>query len=282
MTVRHTDDSCVIPHRAGHQPRAVDGLYACPACLQRLDSQLRALPSRWDQLGRALSPGSSPGQRVSGSPTTPLPINPAVADLRARIRAVLVSWTMLVCEDRGLTGPANGDVLNTATFLFEHVAWAAGHRWIDEFAAEITELTGRTRGLLEPTGNRALETGERCRVATDESDRCAGVITMAIRDDETWTARCSECGPQEPEPYMRDHLAGRWVTVQRVQLYALRTHAVRVTDTTVRSWALRGRITSKAEDGLTWYDLGSVEKYLASRPVRKAETVPSERERMSA
>jgi hypothetical protein len=64
---------------------------------------------------------------------------------------------------------------------------------------------------------------------------------------------------------MHDRVSGRWVTVERVQAYALHNHGVRVAGATVRDWVRRERIESKDEQGKTWYELGSVQRYLAKR-----------------
>lgn len=257
-------DVCVQPHDTDRQ--ALPSLRLCRPCHDRLRRDLADLGRLYVELERVLPAGSTPqyGQRVSGSSSRPLPVNPAVADLRDQIRHDLAWWVRYVAERRGITALPDDRIDDIAAWLGRHVDWIAAH---ETAAAQcppvIRELTGRARNLLDP--NRRLPTGERCRMVTDSGKRCTGTITMVQKPGEIWTAHCSECGPQEAAPYLRDKVAGRWVTRERVAAYALRRHGVRIGLDTVRQWAARGHIASTTHGGATWYDLGTVEDYLRRR-----------------
>jgi hypothetical protein len=88
---------------------------------------------------------------------------------------------------------------------------------------------------------------------------------MRQAPNETWSARCPVCGEQEAADYLHDALAGRWVTIERVEAYVLRIHGLRVARATIRSWAARERVQTKTEREQTWYELGSVHRYLVER-----------------
>ncbi len=258
-------DLCVQDH-GDEQPRALPSLRLCPGCRSKLRSDLEALPGLYADLETALARGSSPryGSRVSGSSAEPLPINAAAADHRDQIRHDLVWWVKFVAEERGLAGLPDDRVSEIAAWLGTHVDWIAAHPVAAvECPPVMRGLAARARGLLDP--KRRLQTGERCRMTPDGAERCPGVISMVQGSDETWDARCSVCGPQEAAPYMRDRLTGRWVTRERVVAYALRRHGVRIRLDTVRQWAARGHITATSEHGAVWYELGTVEAYLARR-----------------
>jgi len=259
------NDLCVQQHGDG-QPRALPSFRLCGSCYDRLRRDMQALPRLHASLDAVLAAGSSPryGSRVTGSSSAPLPINPTVADLRDQIRHDLAWWTRFVAERRGITTRPASRVDRMAAWLGRHVDWIAAHATAAvECPPVVWELAGRARRLLDP--NRRLPTGERCRNIIDSGERCTGTITMVQKPDETWIARCSVCGPQEAAPYLRDKIAGRWVTIERVRAYALRVHRLDVTAATIRSWAHRGRIRTTEANGAVWYDLASVETYLKTR-----------------
>jgi hypothetical protein len=265
VTVRHTSDICIATHRReGSRPRlALDGLYLCRACVDQLTGNLAQLPGLYDELAELLAVGGQAGQRVSGSPGRPLPINLGVAEHRGQIQAVLSSWARVVVDERGITVPDSDEVAVTAPWLATHVTWFAGHQFADEVVHEIRKLTGRAHKLRDP--DRRMTIGERCRVVPEGAERCPGTVSMVVSSDDLWSARCDVCGPQEAEPYLHDKIGGRWVNVERVQAFALHNHGVRAAGATVRDWVRRGRIESKEEQGKTWYELGSVQRYLAGR-----------------
>lgn len=277
MTVRHTDDLCIATHRreSSRPRRAVDGLYLCEGCLTQLTGNLAQLPGLYDELAELLAVGGQAGQRVSGSPGRPLPINLGVAEHRGQIQAVLSSWCRVVVDDRGFAPPDSDEVVITAPWLANQAQWLAANQFANEVVHEIRKLTGRAHKLRDP--DRRLTTGERCRVVPEGAERCSGTVAMVISSDELWSARCDVCGPQEAEPYMRDKVPGRWVNVQRVQAFALHNHGVRVAGATVRDWVRRGRISSQEDQGKTWYELGSVQRYLAQRAEVKRAAEIAER-----
>lgn len=259
-------DICIAEHKhdPDRQRRAVDGLYLCYGCRDSLEQFVAEMPARYADLGRALAGGSGSGdQRVSGSASEPLPINPAAVEHRRHIAGCLASWCKLVADERGIQPPAGPQVYRTAPWLTVHVDWCAGHRWVDEMLDELRGLAGRARGLLDP--DRRLPTGERCRVTFEDGHRCDGAIVFLQGHDEQWRARCPECGGQEAAAYLHDGLSGRWVTIERVEAYVLRVHGMRVARATIRSWASREHVQVKTERDKTWYELATVERYLTER-----------------
>lgn len=264
MTELRTD-ICVATHKhdPDRQRRALDGLYLCGGCRDHLEQLVAEMPARYADLGRALAGGSGGGdQRVSGSASEPLPINPAAAEHRKHIEGCLASWCKLVADERGIQPPAGPQVQRTAPWLTVHIDWCAGHRWVDEMLEELRGLAGRARGIVNP--DRRLPTGERCRMVDKDGQRCDGTITMR-QGDAAWRAWCSVCGSQLPAAYMQDSVDGRWVTIERVEAYVLRVHGMRVARATIRSWASREHVQVKTERDKTWYELATVERYLTER-----------------
>lgn len=268
MTIRHTDDLCHGPHGDQDQARAMDGLYLCQGCVNGIKRNLARLPDLYEQLAEMhTAPAGDGSGRVSGTPEKRLPINPAVAEHRHQIQHDLVWWSIYVADERGIGQPADGRPATTAAYLLTHVEWIAARReCAEELPPVLRSLAGRAGGLIDPA--RKMQTGERCRMLPDGVQRCAGVVTMVIRDDEIWSARCDVCGPQEAAPYMRAKVRDRWVTADRVVTYAA-SLGHRIGAATVRQWAHRGHIVQEEAEGRVWYELGSVEKYLSGRKQRE-------------
>lgn len=259
-------DLCLGRHRDGRDRRALDGRYLCGGCRDHLEQLIAEMSALHAELGHVLAGGSSEGgQRVSGSSSEPLPINPAAADHRHQIAHDLVWWCVYVAQARGIATPASSEPTTTATWLTVHVDWLAANRpAAEECLPVMRQLAGRARALIDP--DRRLPTGERCRTTDEETgERCDGAIVFVQGSDDLWQARCPECGKQEAADYLHDGITGRWVTIERVEAYVLRVHGQRVARATVRSWVAREHIQGKEERGKTWYDLGSIERYLTER-----------------
>lgn len=255
---------CVLVH--DDDAEALPTLRLCRKHRDGLRRNIERLATMHGDLETVLAHGNSPqyGGRVTGTSSEPLPINAGVADLRDQIRHDLVWWVLFIADQRGLSGLPDDRVSEIAAWLLTHVDWIAGHKVASvECPPVMAGLAGRGRAMLDP--NRKLGTGERCRTTDDDGARCDGTIAMVQKPDETWIANCTVCGTQSAAPYLHDKLAGRWVTIERVQAYALRTHGISAEKATIRSWALRGRVQSQSDGDRTWYDLGSVHRYLTER-----------------
>lgn len=266
MTLQHTLDICLVQHRRNPDKprRAIDGGYICTGCADGLLGNLKALPGLYADLGEQQAYGrAGGGQRVGGTTERALPITPALAAHRDDIRQKLGSWCRVIVDDWGLTPPPNDKPGVTARYLIAQFQRISTQQWAVELVEEIVTLTATARAMLNPAPTR-IEVGERCRVVPEGEERCDGTVSMTVSDEGLWSARCSECGRQEPADYMRDKLAGRLVDMQRVREYALREHGISVQAATVRDWVRRERI----QGGDGWYDLGTVDRYLRERAAR--------------
>lgn len=208
MTVRHTSDICIASHRREpSRPRlALDGLYLCRACVDQLTGNLAQLPGLYAELAELLAVGAQAGQRVSGSPGRPLPINLGVAEHRGQIQAVLASWCRLVVDERGVTLPDSDEVVVTAPWLAKHVDWlAASQGFADDVVGEIRRLAIRARSLRDPDPSRNIAIGP-CVVEV-ENEPCAGQLWATVRvdgDERPSLIYCDTCEFEKPpEEWMR-------------------------------------------------------------------------------
>lgn len=208
MTVRHTDDLCIATHRRepSRPRRALDGLYLCQGCVTQLTGNLGQLPGLYNELAELLAVGGQAGQRVSGSPGRPLPINLGVAEHRGHIQAVLASWARVVVDERGITVPDSDEVAVTAPWLARHVMWlAASQGFADDVVLEIRMLAIRARGLRDPDPSRNIAIGP-CVVEV-ENEPCVGQLWATVRvdgDERPSVIFCDTCEFEKaPEEWMR-------------------------------------------------------------------------------
>ena len=211
MTLTATD-VCVMTHRQDpDRPRqALDGLYLCQGHRNELESLVAEMPARYGDLGRILSAGSRRGgQRVSGTPGSRVPINPAIADQRAQINAVMVSWCALVRDERGTDGPDRSGIEHACTWLLQHIEWCAGHRWVDEMLGELRQLAGKSWAVIDPDGSKRITIGP-CISTTDEGP-CDGTLYATVRADDDPKPSIIYCGTCEFEK-----LSHEWLKFSRL------------------------------------------------------------------
>lgn len=173
---------CVTAHADDIQ--ALPTLRLCSGCRDGLTRDLRALPRLHADLEGVLATGSAPGTGyVTGTPSQPLPINPAVADHRDQIRHDLTWWTLYVAEHRGLSGLPSDTVPQIAAWLGRHIDWIAAHPAAAEECPPVMQgLVGRAIALTRPSGARRIEIGP-CRDTCD-GEPCTGRLWATVRRDD--------------------------------------------------------------------------------------------------
>lgn len=142
--------------RRDDTPRLIlDNAWICPPCGRRMASYITDLPTAWAALGHALTPTSTGGQRVAGTPGHPLPIRPEVADTRHEIRAWLTAEVLMWHADLAVYGWPADTVTATAAWL---AVWAdrARHReWAPCTHDAARALRGRARALVDVPRDKA-------------------------------------------------------------------------------------------------------------------------------
>ena len=195
----HWDD-CEGSPCQGCQPRlAADESRLCRVCTRRLGEDIAAQPELHAELTHNLVGGSG-GEKMPSKPGSRVP-SPVAMDIRAEIRAHLVSWAKLVVDERGVNPPVkrfiasrpfvgfigpmplielpDDSIAGIARFLAIHVDWLANHDAAGECADEFANLCGRARRIAYPNGTRTIEVGH-CQRETD-GIRCDGVIKAILR-----------------------------------------------------------------------------------------------------
>lgn len=130
---------------------ADDGSNLCRRCGQHLERRIAEMPSQATAL-RAVLGGLSSSQRGENRPTKgtpPVPLNIGAHDHLTAMHAVLVSWVLLVTEERSLRGPDRGDVPGLSAWLMAQVPWLLGHPAVGDLADEVRDLTRIAEGMTQ-------------------------------------------------------------------------------------------------------------------------------------
>ncbi len=190
---------CPLPHR--HEPErpreAAHGVIVCRPCLEQTRQAVAELPAQHDALGRMLATGGSgTGPKVSGTKEKRLPIRGEVADHREHITRTLVSWVMLVAEERGDAPSCRPIATETAAWLEVRHEYALAQMWGDEYASELLALRHRALALLNPSGRRRIAQVGPC-VTVENDQTCPGVLSASVAPSDALlpsSVDCDVCG----------------------------------------------------------------------------------------
>ncbi|MFG2855679.1 hypothetical protein ACGFZ9_34265 [Streptomyces mirabilis] len=139
----------------------------CPGDALALAERLERMPKLYAALAGFLAPASAPpGERVSGSGGSRLPVNEAVLDLRyGGIALVLESWLSDVQDSRGWGQPAvqggvEERVRRAARSLSANLEWiAASYPAAGDLAREVREMEGAALSIVGAAPDRGRRIG---------------------------------------------------------------------------------------------------------------------------
>ena len=130
----------------------------CRRCGDRLERHLAELPARRDMLRSVLgglsSRAGSGNRPTKGEP--PVPLNVAAHDHLELLQATVVSWVLLVTEERTLRGPDRPDLNLLSAWLVSQHDWLLQQLWVDDLAEEMRDLSqvADTLTSVRPRWNR--------------------------------------------------------------------------------------------------------------------------------
>jgi hypothetical protein len=117
------------------------GSLLCRRCTARLEQDLAELPAREQQVTATLDAAGGSGAERRGTPEPPVPLNIGSHDHLTLMTAAVVSWALLVREERGLRGPDRSTVTALAPWLLGQLDWITQQPWVDDMAEEIHDLS---------------------------------------------------------------------------------------------------------------------------------------------
>jgi hypothetical protein len=215
---RHTTD-CDNADCRGCLPRpTAAGTNLCEICTRRLAEDAHTAGVLFADLELVLTSTGVPGEPVSGGGNKGTTINDRAVECRTLIKHTLVSWTLLVTEERGITTPADV-VEKLAAFVAAHAVWLSAHPAAGDCADELHELAhGQPWRTAYPSGAR------RFPVAACLMPDCPGVIVAVLRDTDYLLPSALTCDTDDTHSWSADSwrslgralhpdgMAGRYVT----------------------------------------------------------------------
>lgn len=196
--------------------RAADGLYLCWHCAEGMERDAPESARLWGELGLCLIGAGDQGEVRASNPQPGLSVRDAVVEHRATIRHTLVSWTLLVTEERGISlpwywrilplpegvqGPHNR--LRTVDhrtealgkLLADHARWIAQQPFAGKAAGELRELVRNGRSLRQPSGTRVVQIGP-CPQSGEDGD-CPGTLRAMLRREASLLPSAVTCDANE-------------------------------------------------------------------------------------
>lgn len=161
----------------------------------KLEAALMALITDWPDL---LNTEAAGGSVKGGAETNRLPGGTGAISLVAEGHAIITSWCMAVIDGRDLTGATVGtDTEDRADFLLTHAAWLASEA--PDAEEELSDLSGRVRALVAPSGVRRVPIG-----ACPALD-CGGAVFAAFDGKQQWPDLTCDLDTEHswPEPHYR-------------------------------------------------------------------------------
>jgi len=181
----------------GCLPRiAADGRNLCEICTRRLAEDAHTAGALHRALELVLAATGRPGLNVSGTRDPGLKLNHTAKECRTEIRHTLVSWCLLISEERGWTPPEN-TVTAMAAYVRTSAVWLSAHPAANDAADEFHELShGKPWRTAYPSGVRRYPVGG--------CPSCAGTILATIRDTDHLLPSVLSCDLDESHVWTAD------------------------------------------------------------------------------
>ncbi|HEX6443582.1 MAG TPA: hypothetical protein VF053_00725 [Streptosporangiales bacterium] len=182
-----TTQTCAVCHR---QHR---GSNACPSCVGRVQSDLRAVPELVRELDvtryRQDNLGADPGK----SSETRLAWSEKAAEAHYVLANTLTTWARDLWETNGPAGaliPCGPDLASVSAFLLRYPSWIADHEAVAQLADEIAEAVKLARRAIDRPADTRVYLG-RCDLGDPENEPCDREL-YAYRSQED--VECPACG----------------------------------------------------------------------------------------
>lgn len=176
---------------------AADGLRLCATHVRWLTRDAHALAALHDELALRLLGGRGGGEPVSGTAAgAPVP-DGAVVDMRSMVRRTMISWSLLIAEERGFSLPMRTTIherppgfigpmplrrepadtmADLATFIVRSATWLAATPYASDVSMELDELRRAAWSVAYPSGARRISPG-RCPEPAARPDDLIGPMS---------------------------------------------------------------------------------------------------------
>lgn len=184
--------TCVDDGCRGCLPRpAADGRNLCELCTRWLGEN--AVQAAWvyAELEFRLGMAERMGEKTSGSRDRGLKVNVKVMEARTLIKHTLVSWSLMISEERGIALPR--DLVGPlGQYVARHAEWLSAHPAAGDCADEMYELArGQAWRAAFPNPVFVADVGP-CPIKD-----CTGRLTGAFRQGDALLPSTVECDAEQ-------------------------------------------------------------------------------------
>lgn len=244
-------------------PRPAVDATVCVGCRLTLETALAQLPALICELETTAARQNVQGQHDGrGSVEKPLPLHVGAMEALRHIRAVIVSWSALVHEEKPAPLPSDTTPQGLAPWLGEHCGWLSRHPAALDIVDEITGAHDRALIVID-NQDQPIYWGP-CTCGAD---------LYGLHD--ATSICCSGCRSEYDATARRAHLLtaaeDRLATTTEIEHLTAQL-GQRVPAGTIRQWAARGQMLAHSTDstGIPLYRVGDVVARLRARLDRAA------------
>lgn len=206
-----------------------DQATVCGYCVTKLERTLGDVPALVHELNTVLSRQSvyvAPYVNLSTQGVEqPLPVSAAASVAAGCLRQVLVSWVLLVSEERGSRVLPGDDTSALAGWLLGEVSWLRLHGAGPEAFEEITGVVDQVRHVVDSPTNRTTFPVGPCPEQDGMDLACRGEVRAYIPTSDTSAPHlaCTADPAHRWESHqwnragLRIRRRAAWLTVQRLQ-----------------------------------------------------------------
>lgn len=221
--------------------------HVCHKCAREARKHLRHIPWLYARLDETI--GRRDHLRESGSGATvrpvtyatkaevpdspylgssgPMPYRPDAADLRDTVKASLVGWVRIACEDYGWRPPSDR-ITAICHWLADRTNKLRTHEAADEYVREVRDLHDRMLTAINPPAMWRYEAGP-CPEVTDDGEPCPGIVHAEVPHEGSGVPplmRCDTCTAEWASwEWAR---AGRRIEARRQQIARQREYGGRI------------------------------------------------------
>lgn len=207
----------------GCLPRpAADGRNLCEVCTRRIGEDAVAAGELYVELEWVLGRSQGRGEKTSGSKERGLIVNERAVEARTLIRHTLVSWCLLICEERAISPPQDF-VSAMGLYLDKHQVWLSAHPAAGDCSGELWELAhGKPWRTAHPNPVTIVGLG-RCPMPD-----CPGTITAVVRKGDSLLPSSVDCDQRPEDGVLEPHSwpwgSDEWKVLKRDLIMAMEVY----------------------------------------------------------
>jgi hypothetical protein len=195
---RHRD-GCDTDCRGCLPRAAADGRNLCEICTRRVGEDAIQAAFLYAELAERLASSGGLEEKTSGTRDRGTTLNGKAVTARTLIRHTLVSWSLMISEERGIHPPRDTTAA-MGEYLDKHQQWLSAHGTAGDCSDELHELAhGFPRRACYPNPAKVVDVGP-C-----PEPGCGGELTAVVRAQDAMLPSEVTCSAPPEEGQLEPH-----------------------------------------------------------------------------